>query len=411
MPVSIDKEKCKGCKLCVSACPYMAIEIVGDIALQTDECTHCGACVDACQFDAIVFEGSQGRLTMDTAAFNGIYVVIEQDKGVVSSVSRELLGKARELAADLEALKGEQTVTAILIGYELDGMPEKLIRYGSDHVLVVKNKLFGQYRTEIYSKTLTHITREKKPDVLLFGATPQGRDLAPRIANRLRTGLTADCTQLEVSKDDGLLLQTRPAFGGNILATIVCQDHRPQMATVRPGVMKQLPEDQTRTGTIEHMHIDLTEKDFTTQVLDIIESTRVHVHLEDSKIIVSGGRGVKGTKGFKLLQKLADELGGEVGASRSAVEAGWIGHDHQIGQTGKTVRPDLYIACGISGAVQHLAGMERSKHIISINRDKKAPMAGIADVNYTGDLFQIVPLLTKRIREYKKIAARGEAKG
>jgi len=408
MPISIDQDKCKGCKLCVSACPYMAIEFVDKKALLTDECTHCGACIDTCEFDAIAFEGSQERLTMDVAPFRGIHVVIEQDNGIVSNVSRELIGEARKLAEESGARKREQSVTSILIGYELDGMPEKLIRYGSDRVLVVKDELFGIYRTDIYAKTLTHIAREEKPEILLFGATPQGRDLAPRVANRLRTGLTADCTSLEISRDDGLLLQTRPAFGGNILATIVCRDHRPQMATVRPGVMKPMPEDPERSGEIESIHIDLNEEDFTTQVLGIVESTRKHVRLEDSKIIVSGGRGVKGPEGFGILQELADELGAEVGASRSAVEAGWIGQDHQVGQTGKTVRPDLYIACGISGAVQHLAGMERSRYIISINRDKDAPITGVSNVNYTGDLFQIVPLLTKRIREYKRNAGRAE---
>ncbi|MFC1886375.1 FAD-binding protein [Thermodesulfobacteriota bacterium] len=402
MPVIISKENCKGCKLCVSACPYSAITLVDKIAILSDDCTHCGACIDTCQFEAISFDGAQKRIKMDTSPFSGIYVVIEQDNDIISNVSLELLGKAQKLVREFAHLKKKQTVTAILIGYELDNMVDPLIQYGSDHVIIVKNKHFRVYRTDIYSKTLTHIIKEKKPEILLFGATPQGRDLAPRVANRLQTGLTADCTALEICQDEGVLLQTRPAFGGNILATIVCKDHRPQMATVRPGVMKKLPRDPSRTGTIENMSIDLDESDFNTQVIGIIESATEHTNLEDSKIIVSGGRGVKGPKGFELLQALADELGAEVGASRSAVEAGWISPGHQVGQTGKTVRPDLYIACGISGAVQHLAGMEGSRHIISINKDKTAPITEIADINFTGDLFQIVPLLMEKIREYRK---------
>ena len=402
MPVVIDKEECKGCKLCISACPYSAIAMVDEKAILTDGCTHCGACVDSCQFEAIGFDGPQERIKMDTSPFSGIHVVIEQDEGIISNVSLELLGKARKLVEEFVPLEKKQTVTAILIGYELDNMADQLIQYGSDHVIIVKNRHFRVYRTDIYSKTLTHIVREKKPEILLFGATPQGRDLAPRVANRLQTGLTADCTALEICEDEGVLLQTRPAFGGNILATIICKDHRPQMATVRPGVMRKLPRDPSRTGTIENLSIDLDESDFSTQVIDIIESVTEHTDLEDSKIIVSGGRGVKGLKGFVILQALADELGAEVGASRSAVEAGWIGPDRQVGQTGKTVRPDLYIACGISGAVQHLAGMEGSRRIISINKDKTAPITEIADINFTGDLFQIVPLLTEKIREYKK---------
>ena len=402
MPVIINEEKCKGCKLCIDACPYMAIALVDKKASLTDECTHCGACIGTCEFDAILFEGSQERIRMDVSVFKGIHVVIEQDKGIISNVSLELLGKAQDLAEQSARLGKKQPVTSILIGYELDGMADRLIEYGSDHVIIVKNERFREYRTDIYAKTLTQIVREKKPEILLFGATAQGRDFAPRVANRLQTGLTADCTGLEISEKEGVLLQTRPAFGGNIYATIVCKDNRPQMATVRPGVMKKTDRDPKRTGTKESMDIDLAEEDFTTDVIDIVESAARHVNLEESKIIVSGGQGVKGPEGFAILRELADELGAEIGASKRAVDAGWIGQDHQVGQTGKTVRPDLYIACGISGTVQHLAGMERSKYIISINKDKNAPITDVANINFTGDLFQVVPLLTEKIRAYKK---------
>jgi electron transfer flavoprotein alpha subunit len=268
-------------------------------------------------------------------------------------------------------------------------------------VIIVKDEPFRVYRTDIYTKAIVQIAREKRPEILLFGATPQGRDLAPRVANRLRTGLTADCTGLEICAEEGILLQTRPAFGGNIMATIVCPHNRPQMATVRPGVMKQYPKDRQRTGTKEVMTIDLDEKDFIIRVLDILATTKRHVKLEEARIIVAGGHGVNNPQGFKILEALAAELGAEVGASRAAVDAGWIGQDHQIGQTGKTVRPDLYIACGISGSIQHLAGMSQSKHIIAINTDRKAPIVSASDVTFIGDLFQVVPRLTEKIRDYK----------
>ncbi len=402
MPVVIHEEKCKGCKLCVAACPYAAINIQKKKAVLNAGCTNCGACIDSCEFGAISFEGSQERIRMDVAPFKGIYVFIEQDRQAVSKVSLELLGKARGLANEFSKLGKEQLVTAILIGHELGGMADELIHYGADHVIIVEDEPFRIYRTDIYTKAIVQIAREKKPEILLFGATPQGRDLAPRVANRLRTGLTADCTGLEISKEDGILLQIRPAFGGNIMATIVCPDNRPQMATVRPGVMKKYPRDPEKTGTREVMTIDLDEKDFTIRVLDIIASTTKHARLEDARIIVAGGHGVNSPQGFKILEDLASELGAEVGASRAAVDAGWIGQDHQIGQTGKTVRPDLYIACGISGSIQHLAGMSRSKYIISINTDRKAPIVSASDVTFVGDLFRVVPMLTGKIREYKK---------
>jgi electron transfer flavoprotein alpha subunit len=402
MPVAIEEDKCKGCQLCVAACPYSAIKLEEKKAVLTIDCTHCGACLDSCEFDAIAFEGSQKRIRMDVTPFKGIYVFVEQDHETISNVSLELLGKARELANEFTQMGREQRVTAILVGYELSSMHESLIHYGADHVIIVRDEPFRVYRTDIYSKALTQIAKEKKPEIFLFGATPQGRDLAPRVANRLQTGLTADCTGLEICSRDGILLQTRPAFGGNIVATIVCPDNRPQMATVRPSVMKRLPKDAGRTGTVEKIEIDLKDEDFDARIIDIIESTTRRANLEEAKIIVSGGRGVKGPEGFELLAELAAELGGEVGASRGAVDSGWIEDDRQVGQTGKTVRPDLYIACGISGAVQHIAGISRSKYIIAINKDGNAPIVDISDETLVGDLFQIVPTLTKKIREYKK---------
>ena len=402
MPVFVHEEKCTECKRCVAACPYEVIDIQEKRVVLKAECTRCGACIDSCEFGAIAFEGPEDRVRMDVGLFKGIYVFIEQAGQTVSKVSLELLGKARGLA-DAYARQGKnQIVAAILIGYELGGVADELIYYGADRVIIVDAEPFTVYRTDIYTKALVHIVRGKKPEILLFGATPQGQDLAPRVANRLRTGLTADCTGLEICTEEGILLQTKPAFGDNIMATIVCPDSRPQMATVRPGVMKKALRDPERSGAKEVMTIDLQEKDFVIRILDIIASTKKPAKLEDARIIVAGGHGVNGLEGFNLLEALAAELEGELGATRAAVEAGWIGPDHQVGQTGKTVQPDLYIACGISGSIQHLAGVSQSKYIISINSDKDAPMVSASDVTFVGDLFQIVPLLTARVRDYKQ---------
>jgi electron transfer flavoprotein alpha subunit/NAD-dependent dihydropyrimidine dehydrogenase PreA subunit len=402
MSVVVHEERCKGCKRCISACPYAAISLKKKIAVLNGACTGCGACIDSCKFGAIAFEGFQERIRMDVSPFKGIYVFIEQRDQTPSKVSLELLGKARGLADEFSRLGKNQLVTAILIGHELGNITDELIHHGADHVIIVMDEPFGVYRTDIYTKAIVQIVREKKPEILLFGATPQGRDLAPRVANRLRTGLTADCTALEICPGEHILLQTRPAFGGNVMATIVCPDNRPQMATVRPGVMRENPRDPGRTGTKEVMTIHLAEKDFIIRVLDIVASTKKDLELEDARIIVAGGHGVKNPHGFKILEDLAAELGAEVGASRAAVDAGWIGQDHQIGQTGKTVRPELYIACGISGSIQHLAGMAQARYVISINADSKAPIVSASNVAFIGDLFQIVPMLTEKIRKYKE---------
>jgi caffeyl-CoA reductase-Etf complex subunit CarE len=402
MSVLVHEEKCTGCNLCVAACPYAAISMQEEKAVVSPDCTYCGACIDSCGFGAIESEGSQGRICMDVTRFRGIHVYIEHGNQTASKVSLELLGKARGLADESSQQGKDQLVTAILMGYKLGDMADELISHGADQVIIVDDESFKMYRTDIYTKAIVQIAGMKKPEIFLFGATAQGRDLAPRIANRLRTGLTADCTALEICKDEHILLQTKPAFGGNMMATIVCPDSRPQMATVRPGVMKQYPRDPKRTGSKEVVKINLNEKDFHIRIRDIMASAKKHVKLEDAKIIVAGGHGVKNQQGFKILETLSAELGAELGATRAAVEAGWIGHDHQIGQTGKTVRPDLYIACGISGSLQHLAGISQSKYIIAINTDKRAPIVSASDVTFIGDLFEVAPMLTDKICEYKK---------
>lgn len=402
MSVIVHGERCTGCENCVTACPYAAIGMQEKKAVVGPECTYCGACVDSCEEGAVSYEGSQGRICMDVNLFKGIHVFIEHDAQIASKVSLELLGKARGLAREFSQQGKNQQVTAILIGHEAENIADELICYGADHVVIVQDESFRMYRTDIYTKAIIQIVREKKPEILLFGATPQGRDLAPRVANRLRTGLTADCTALEICPDEGILLQTKPAFGGNMMGTIVCPDSRPQMVTVRPGVMKKDSRDPERTGTKETMTIELNEDDFMTRILNSLPSTRQHMELEDASVIVAGGHGVNGPQGFKLLEALAAELGGELGASRAAVEAGWIGPEYKIGQTGKTVSPILYIACGISGSIQHMAGITGAKYIVSINDDTKAPIVAASDATFIGDLFQIVPMLIDRIREYKK---------
>lgn len=402
MSVLVHEEKCTGCTLCVAACPYAAVSMQEEKAVLGPDCISCGACIDACEFGAITFEGSHDRISMDVARFKGIFVFIEHGHQTASKVSLELLGKARGLADEFAQQGQDQRVTAIMIGHDLGDMADESIACGADHVIMVDDEAFKIYQTDIYTKAIVEIAGKEKPEIFLFGATAQGRELAPRIANRLRTGLTADCTALEICKEEGILLQTKPAFGGNMMATIVCPDSRPQMATVRPGVMKQYPRDPKRTGTKEVVKVDLDEKDFLVRIREVMATAKKHESLEDAKIIVAGGYGVKDRQGVEILETLSRELGAELGASRAAVEAGWIGHEHQIGQTGKTVRPDLYIACGISGSLQHLAGISQSKYIIAINTDKRAPIVPASDVTFIGDLFRVVPMLTRKIREYKE---------
>ncbi|EGD52794.1 Electron transfer flavoprotein alpha/beta-subunit [Thermoanaerobacter ethanolicus JW 200] len=327
--------------------------------------------------------------------YKDIWVFAEQREQRLMNVSLEILGEARKLA-DKKGVKA----CAVLVGYGVKGLADELIKYGADVVYVIDNPLLKNYTTEGYAKVIADLANEIKPEVILYGATYIGRDLAPRIASRLHTGLTADCTGLDID-ENGLLLQIRPAFGGNLIATIICPERRPQMATVRPGVMKKAPKDEKRKGEIIEIQANIKEGDIRTQIFDIIKEAKSKVNIEEADIIVSGGRGVGGAEGFKLIQQLADALGGVVGASRAAVDAGWISSDHQVGQTGKTVRPKLYVACGISGAIQHIAGMGNAKTIVAINKNPDAPIFKVADYGIVGDLFKVIPALIEEIKRIK----------
>ena len=325
-----------------------------------------------------------------------IYVVVEQVDGVVQKVGIELIGIASKLAADLG-----QEVVAVLLGKEVRGVADNLIHHGANKVICVEDPILEHYATEPYTKALNAVVEAKKPEIVLYGATSIGRDLAPRVSARVHTGLTADCTKLEIDPETKLLLMTRPAFGGNIMATIVCKEFRPQMATVRPGVMQALPTDTSRTGEVEVFQVDFTDADMNIKIREVIKEKHAKVDITEAKVLVSGGRGIGSPEYFDVLKELADELDGLVTSSRANVDAGWIGRERQVGQTGKTVRPDLYMACGISGAIQHLAGMEDSEFIVAINKDAQAPIFDVADLGVVGDLHKIMPILIDKVRALK----------
>lgn len=335
---------------------------------------------------------------------NDVLVFIEQHDGQIIKVSLELLGKAKELAEKLGS-----RVEAALLGFKVRHLADEVIKYGAEQVFLADDKELKDFRTLPYTRVIAGFIEKENPSIVLYGATTTGRDLAPRVAARIGTGLTADCTGLEINdytlKDKtykNLLWQIRPAFGGNVIATIVTPLHRPQMATVRSGVMDALEPDSTRIGKVISLKVELKRKDLALEVLERAKSKKAGeaVNIEAAEVIVSGGRGVEGPEGFKLLEKLAKVLGGVVGASRGAVDSHWISSDHQVGQTGKTVKPKIYIACGISGATQHKVGMDRSKTIIAINEDEEAPIFSYAHYGIAGDLFGVIPELVKQLEKY-----------
>lgn len=330
---------------------------------------------------------------MNKEDYKNIFVFVEQRENKIQNVALELLGKARELADVLG-----QEVYAMFLGNGIKNQAQELIAYGADKVLLCEDKNLEVYTTEPYTQAINQIINEYKPSIVFIGATTIGRDLGPRVAARVNTGLVADCTKLEINEEDHELWSTRPAFGGNLMATIVNPDHRPQMSTVRPGVMRKMPKDDSRKGEIVDVKINFDQSKIKVKVLETVKK-EAKVDITQAKILVSGGRGVANKEGFDKLAALADVLKGEVASSRAMVDAGIIEHDRQVGQTGKTVRPNMYMACGISGAIQHMAGMEDSEFIVAINKDKYAPIMQIADLGIVGDLHKIVPMLTERLKQ------------
>lgn len=330
---------------------------------------------------------------MDKSQYKNVYVFVEQRDGAIQSVALELLGKARNLADAL----GEKVV-AMFLGDNIASYTQTLIEYGADEVILVESANLKDYVTEQYTQAVYQLIMHFNPSIVLYGATTIGRDLGPRLAARLGTGLTADCTKLEISEDTKELMMTRPAFGGNLMATIMCTEHRPQMSTVRPGVMQKCAPDKSRKGIVTKFDPKFDTSKFKVKLVKTVKEDKGLIDIADAKVLVSGGRGVGCKEGFDKLRALADVLGGEVSSSRSMVDAGIMPHDRQVGQTGKTVRPDLYFALGISGAIQHLAGMEESDFIIAVNKDKFAPIFKVSDLGIVGDVNKIVPLLTERLK-------------
>ena len=330
---------------------------------------------------------------MNIADYNGVWVFAEQREGKLQKVSLELLGEGRRQADKLGV-----KLTALLLGSNIDGLTKTLAEHGADEVLVADHKLLEHYTTDAYTKVICDLVNERKPGILFVGATFIGRDLGPRVAARLNTGLTADCTSIDVDVENGDLLATRPAFGGNLMATIACPEHRPQMATVRPGVFAKVESDGANCN-VEKVNVQLTDADVRTKVLETVKTAKDIVDISEAKVIVSGGRGVGSKENFALLEELAKVLGGTVAGSRAAVEKGWIDNAYQVGQTGKTVKPSIYIACGISGAIQHVAGMQDSDMIIAINKDESAPIMKVADYAIVGDIKKVLPELIAQAKE------------
>jgi electron transfer flavoprotein alpha subunit len=393
MKAIIDEEKCVACEECVEVCPVEAIEVVDEMAQVDDTCNLCGLCVDACEYEAISMPEAEAVQTDDIESYQGVWVVAEHHNGKVHSVSFELLSVGRDLADKLEV-----ELSAVLMGDQLQEVAKQLIGYGADRVCLAEDPALDPFNDESHSKVLTEMIQQKKPDILLAGATAMGRSFIPRVAVAVETGLTADCTGLDIG-EDGLLYQTRPAFGGNVMATILCPNRRPQMATVRPMVMKKRAFDEKRQGVVEPFTPSQEAITSRVKVLDTVIQEQETVRLAEADVVVTGGRGLQKAENFDVIEELALLLDGAVGATRSVVDEGWVPYSHQVGQTGKTVSPKLYMACGVSGAIQHVVGMQGSEIIVAVNRDPEAPIFDIVNYGVVADLFEFLPAFVKKLKE------------
>ena len=398
MAMIVDKETCVGCGACVAACPVGAISLEDKACIDADSCIGCGACVNACPVGAISAEGAVAKKEVENNHGTDLWVVTELENGEPVGVTYELIGVASDLAA-----KAGEKCCAVLVAAEAGDVPQKLIAAGADKVYVIADAKFADYNTDLYTDAICQLVDAYKPSALLIGATADGRDLAPRIAARKMTGLCADCTELDIDVDNQVVEWTRPALGGNILATILCKETRPQMGTVRPKVFKAKPMDATRTGEV----INFTYENLVTSPVELLKKEAVggtsSIKIEDAEVICSGGRGMGSADNFKILEEMAALFeNGTVAGSRAVVDEGWIGHSCQVGQSGKTVTPKIYFACGISGAIQHLAGMTGSDTVIAINKDANAPIFNTAQYGIVGDVNVILPKLIAKIKAYKE---------
>ena len=398
MAMIVDKETCVGCGACVAACPVGAISLEDKACIDADSCIGCGACVNACPVGAISAEGAVAKKEVENNHGTDLWVVTELENGEPVGVTYELIGVASDLAA-----KAGEKCCAVLVAAEAGDVPQKLIAAGADKVYVIADAKFADYNTDLYTDAICQLIDAYKPSALLIGATADGRDLAPRIAARKMTGLCADCTELDIDVYNQVVEWTRPALGGNILATILCKETRPQMGTVRPKVFKAKPMDATRTGEV----INFTCENLVTSPVELLKKEAVggtsSIKIEDAEVICSGGRGMGSADNFKILEEMAALFeNGTVAGSRAVVDEGWIGHSCQVGQSGKTVTPKIYFACGISGAIQHLAGMTGSDTVIAINKDANAPIFNTAQYGILGDVNVILPKLIAKIKAYKE---------
>ncbi len=397
MSIKILKDKCNGCSVCIKACPFNAIRTEEKKAIiDLEKCTFCGVCVEICKLNAIILEKPlQEKVSIED--YKDVWVFCEQKKGHIQPVVFELLGEGRRLADKLKV-----NLCGVILGENIKEKVQELIKMGCDKVYLVDSPKLRNYQDEPYTKVIINLIEEFKPEIILSGATTIGRSLISRVAVKLCAGLTADCTGLEIDGDRRLLLQTRPAFGGNIMATIICPNHRPQMATVRHKVMREASTDESRSGEIIERSFPDELLLSRTKLIDIVEEIEKTVNIAEADIIVSGGRGIGGRENFKIIEELAQVLGGAIGASRAAVDSDWISYSHQVGQTGRTVCPKIYFACGISGQIQHLIGMQSSKIIVAINKDTFAPIFDVATFGIVGNLFEIIPALTEKFGKVLK---------